>query len=66
MKTLPEIVKEMRDLGMTQTEVAEATHLSQAHISNIEAGKRGSRTPATTLEQAAAALEQKKRELGVK
>jgi transcriptional regulator with XRE-family HTH domain len=54
METLPELIKEIRALGMTQTETASLVGLSQAHISNLENGKRGNRTPADTLERAKA------------
>lgn len=54
METIAQIIKDMRDLGMTQAEIGEALGLSQAYISGIESGKRGGRTPADTLDRARA------------
>lgn len=56
METIAQIIKKLRDLGMTQAEVAEEIGISQAYVSGIESGKRGSRTPAETLERARAVL----------
>jgi transcriptional regulator with XRE-family HTH domain len=63
MEKLPELIKELREMGMTQAEIASAAHLSQAHISNIENGKRGSRTPVETIERVVAVRDQKREEL---
>jgi transcriptional regulator with XRE-family HTH domain len=49
MENIREIVKELRELGLTQVEIGAALKLSQAYISSIERGKRGMRTPADTL-----------------
>lgn len=57
MKKLAEIIQDLRSVGLTQDEVGEVLGLSQAYISGIEAGKRGGRTPADTLERAVSARE---------
>lgn len=54
METISQVIKDLRALNMTQAEIAEKTGLRQAYISQIESGKRGSRTPAETLERAIA------------
>lgn len=54
MEKISDIVKDLRGLGMTQSEIGEALNVSQGYISTIESGKRGARTPAETLDRARA------------
>ncbi len=66
METIAEIVKQLRAQGMTQAQMADAIGVSQAYISGIESGKRGGRTPATTLTRAKQVLDQKRGVNGAK
>ena len=52
MENIAQIIKELRSFGLKQTEIANELQVSQGYVSTIEAGKRGSRTPAETLERA--------------
>ncbi len=55
METLTTIVRELRHLGLTQDQIATELNVSQVYVSHLEQGKRGGRTPATTLMRAISA-----------
>ncbi|MAF04386.1 MULTISPECIES: helix-turn-helix domain-containing protein [Herbaspirillum] len=52
METLSDIIKSLREIGLTQAEVGAKLEISQAYVCQLEKGERGGRTSFETMDRA--------------